>query len=105
MASKGEKLQWRNAIQNHQNGKPLLVLDPKVKGYEPVKLYQWEMCVQFHLLRASEKEVHRKEKFSMFTENGKFIQLETFTKKATEIKSYLNYAVHKRWKNVSLVLH
>eukprot|EP00957_Ditylum_brightwellii_P175218 13339743-Ditylum_brightwellii.AAC.1 len=54
MAPKAKKVQWCNALQNHQNGKPLPALDPKVKGYEPMKLYQWEMCVQFHLQGASE---------------------------------------------------
>eukprot|EP00957_Ditylum_brightwellii_P006532 495048-Ditylum_brightwellii.AAC.1 len=81
------------------------------------------MCVKFHLQGASEKgpmtdvgdkirslivklqETHRKEKLSMFTEDGKMIQLETFLKKAMEIKSYFNCVVHDRWKNLPLALH
>eukprot|EP00957_Ditylum_brightwellii_P078034 5931729-Ditylum_brightwellii.AAC.1 len=54
MAPKAKKVQWRNTIQNHQHGKPLPILDPKVEGYEPVELYQWEICVRFHLQGASE---------------------------------------------------
>eukprot|EP00957_Ditylum_brightwellii_P104589 7969225-Ditylum_brightwellii.AAC.1 len=46
-------LKWQNAVQNHQNGEPLPVLDPAINGYEPCELYQWEMCVQFHSCRAS----------------------------------------------------
>eukprot|EP00957_Ditylum_brightwellii_P020677 1559231-Ditylum_brightwellii.AAC.2 len=109
-----KKFHWRNGIQNHQNDQLLLVLDPRIKGYETIKLYQWEMCVQFHSQGASEKgpttdvvdnlrsmivklqETHRKEKFSMFTEDGKLIQLETIPKEAMEIKSYFNYVVHDR---------
>eukprot|EP00957_Ditylum_brightwellii_P161247 12277367-Ditylum_brightwellii.AAC.1 len=51
------------------------------------------------------QETHGKDKLLMFTEDGKLIQLETIPKKAIEIKSYFNYVVHDRWKNVSLVLH
>eukprot|EP00957_Ditylum_brightwellii_P162116 12342722-Ditylum_brightwellii.AAC.1 len=54
MAPKCKKVQWHNAIQNHQNGEPLPILDLKVKGYGLVELYQWEMCVQFYLQGASE---------------------------------------------------
>eukprot|EP00957_Ditylum_brightwellii_P184025 14018022-Ditylum_brightwellii.AAC.1 len=55
MAGSDKKVQWYNAIQNHQNGQPLPVLDPKVAGYEAVELYQWEMCIQFYSFRASTK--------------------------------------------------
>eukprot|EP00957_Ditylum_brightwellii_P187508 14279856-Ditylum_brightwellii.AAC.1 len=44
---------WRITVQNHQNGEPLPVLDPAIKGYEPCELYQWEMCIQFHSHGAS----------------------------------------------------
>eukprot|EP00957_Ditylum_brightwellii_P096455 7346441-Ditylum_brightwellii.AAC.1 len=123
MSASAKKVHWRNGVQNHQNGQPLLVLDPKIKGYENIGLFQWERCVQFHSRGASEKgpttdvgdkirrlivklqEMHGKEKFLMFTDDGKIIQLKTLLKKVTEIKSYLNYMVHDRWKNISLVLH
>eukprot|EP00957_Ditylum_brightwellii_P018994 1429734-Ditylum_brightwellii.AAC.1 len=55
MAPEAKKVQWCNTVQNHQNGEPLPVLDLKVEGYEPVELYQWEMCIQFHLQGTSEK--------------------------------------------------
>eukprot|EP00957_Ditylum_brightwellii_P020456 1542040-Ditylum_brightwellii.AAC.1 len=51
------------------------------------------------------QETHGKEKLSTFTENGKMIQLETLPKKVMEIKSYFNYMVHYRWKNISLAFH
>eukprot|EP00957_Ditylum_brightwellii_P061948 4701333-Ditylum_brightwellii.AAC.1 len=93
-----KKVHWCNVIQNHQNGQPLLVLDPNIEGYETIKLYQWEMCVQFHSQGASDngptmdvgdkirsivvklQEMHRKEKLLVFTEGGKMIQLETIPK-------------------------
>eukprot|EP00957_Ditylum_brightwellii_P028884 2182091-Ditylum_brightwellii.AAC.1 len=111
MAGNGKKVQWRNAVQNHQNGQPLPVLDPKVAGYEATELYQWEICIQLHLREASMKvptvdigdkiknvviklhEMHGKNKFSIFTEAGKVIELGTFPKKAPEIKAFLDYKV------------
>eukprot|EP00957_Ditylum_brightwellii_P206230 15347450-Ditylum_brightwellii.AAC.1 len=97
--------QWQDGVQNHQNGEPLLVLDPNVNGYESIKLYQWEMCMQFHSRGASDKvptinvgdkiknfivklqEMHGKDKFSVFTEDGKIVKLKSFLKKPVEIKS------------------
>eukprot|EP00957_Ditylum_brightwellii_P089255 6796843-Ditylum_brightwellii.AAC.1 len=111
-----KKVQWCNAIQNCQNGQLLLVLDLKVSGYEDVELYQWEMCIQFHSCGASTKiptvdigdrvktfiiklhKHHGKEKFSVFTEAGKPIELETFPKKAPEIKAFLCYEVDENFK-------
>eukprot|EP00957_Ditylum_brightwellii_P021060 1587019-Ditylum_brightwellii.AAC.1 len=55
MTGSDKEVQWCNVIQNHQNGQPLPVLDPKVAGYEAIELYQWEMCIQFHSHRASMK--------------------------------------------------
>eukprot|EP00957_Ditylum_brightwellii_P100000 7620801-Ditylum_brightwellii.AAC.1 len=55
MSASAKKVQWCNGVQNHQNGQPLPVLDPKIEGYEFIELYQWEMCVQFCLHGASEK--------------------------------------------------
>eukprot|EP00957_Ditylum_brightwellii_P175255 13342255-Ditylum_brightwellii.AAC.1 len=46
-------LKWQNAVQNHQTGEPLPILDPAINRYEPCELYQWEMCVQFHSRGAS----------------------------------------------------
>eukprot|EP00957_Ditylum_brightwellii_P091735 6984984-Ditylum_brightwellii.AAC.1 len=55
MARSDKKVQWYNALQNHQNGHPLPVLDSKVASYEAVELYQWEVYIQFLLCRASTK--------------------------------------------------
>eukprot|EP00957_Ditylum_brightwellii_P167175 12726088-Ditylum_brightwellii.AAC.1 len=88
MTKEGRHVKWHNGVQNHQNVKPLPVLDPQIEGYDLAKLYQWEMCVQFLLRGASTKhptsdvkdklksfmiklqEAHGKEKFSLFTEKG-----------------------------------
>eukprot|EP00957_Ditylum_brightwellii_P124169 9465289-Ditylum_brightwellii.AAC.1 len=104
MAPETKKVQWCNATQNHQNGKPLPVLDPKIKGYEPMELYQWEMCMPFHsrdtleiipTTDAGDKirnlivklhKTHRKD-FSIFTEYGKLIQLEMFLKRHQRLRS------------------
>eukprot|EP00957_Ditylum_brightwellii_P150719 11475918-Ditylum_brightwellii.AAC.1 len=48
MTSGGKKVKCQNAVQNHQSGELLPILDPEIDGYEPVKLYQWEICVQFY---------------------------------------------------------
>eukprot|EP00957_Ditylum_brightwellii_P052300 3966663-Ditylum_brightwellii.AAC.1 len=40
-----QQAQWCN-VTNQQNGVALLVLDPKLEGYEVAELYQWEMCLQ-----------------------------------------------------------
>eukprot|EP00957_Ditylum_brightwellii_P092919 7074965-Ditylum_brightwellii.AAC.1 len=69
MAGNGKRVQWQNTVQNHQNGQPLPVLDPKVAGA------------------------------------GKAIELETFPKKAPEIKTFLDYKVCKKFNNVLLILH
>eukprot|EP00957_Ditylum_brightwellii_P211289 15366003-Ditylum_brightwellii.AAC.2 len=45
MTKDGKHVKWQNGVQSHQNGKPLSVLDPQIKGYDPVEFYQWEMCV------------------------------------------------------------
>eukprot|EP00957_Ditylum_brightwellii_P060556 4597893-Ditylum_brightwellii.AAC.1 len=55
MTKDGKHVKWQNCVQNHQNGKLLPVLDPQIKGYELVELYQWEMCVQFLSCGASTK--------------------------------------------------
>eukprot|EP00957_Ditylum_brightwellii_P164277 12506927-Ditylum_brightwellii.AAC.1 len=56
MTKVGKHVRWQNGVQNHQNGKPLPLLDPQIKGYKPaVELFQWEMCVQFLSCRASTK--------------------------------------------------
>eukprot|EP00957_Ditylum_brightwellii_P071575 5441974-Ditylum_brightwellii.AAC.1 len=55
MTKDSKNVKWQNGVQNYQNCKSLPVLDPQVEGYNPVELYQWEMCVQFLLRRASTK--------------------------------------------------
>eukprot|EP00957_Ditylum_brightwellii_P202181 15328972-Ditylum_brightwellii.AAC.1 len=109
MTSSAKTLQWHNGMQNHQNRHPLPVLDPKVTGYEAIELFQWKMCLQFHSHGASIKvltidvgdkvknfiiqlhETHGKDKFTILLEAGKRIEIETFPKKALEIKTFLNY--------------
>eukprot|EP00957_Ditylum_brightwellii_P145186 11058331-Ditylum_brightwellii.AAC.1 len=55
MTNDGKHVKWHNGVQNHQNGKLLPVLNPQIKGYKPVELFQWEMCVQFLSCGASTK--------------------------------------------------
>eukprot|EP00957_Ditylum_brightwellii_P116879 8915556-Ditylum_brightwellii.AAC.1 len=55
IAKDSKHVKWQNSVQNYQNGKPLPVLDLQIEGYDPVELYQWEMCVQFLLRGASTK--------------------------------------------------
>eukprot|EP00957_Ditylum_brightwellii_P106845 8151462-Ditylum_brightwellii.AAC.1 len=55
MTKDGKHVKWQTGVQNHQNGKPRPVLDPQIEGYNPVELYQWEMCVQVLSRRASTK--------------------------------------------------
>eukprot|EP00957_Ditylum_brightwellii_P156638 11921750-Ditylum_brightwellii.AAC.1 len=116
-------VQWQNGMQNHQNGEPLPVLDPNVNGYKSIELYQWEICMQFHSRGASDKvptmdvgdkiksfimklqETHRKDKFSVFTEDGKIVKLKSFPKKPVETKSMFKYSANDRWRNISLVVH
>eukprot|EP00957_Ditylum_brightwellii_P160597 12226160-Ditylum_brightwellii.AAC.1 len=45
MTKTSTEVQWWN-VANCQNDIALPVLDPKLKGYEISKLYQWEMRVQ-----------------------------------------------------------
>ena len=124
MTKGGKHVKWQNGVQNHQNGKPLPVLDPQIEGYDPAKLYQWEMCVQFLSRGASTKhptsdvkdklksfviklqEAHGKEKFSIFTKKGVRVKIETFPVKAVDVQRQFDYTVHEKgYKNVSLILH
>eukprot|EP00957_Ditylum_brightwellii_P207457 15353077-Ditylum_brightwellii.AAC.1 len=102
MTNNGKHVKWYNNVQHHQNGEPLPVLDPQIKGYEPVELFQWEMCVQFSLRGVLTKhptsdvrdklkslviklqEMHGKDKFLLFTEKGERIKIETFPAKVAE---------------------
>ena len=110
-------------MQNHQNGEPFPVMDPNVNGYESIELYQWEKCMQFHSRGASNKvptmnvgdkiksfivklqEMHGKDKFLVFTEDGKIVKLELFPTKPVDIKSMFKYSVNDRWWNISLAMH
>eukprot|EP00957_Ditylum_brightwellii_P187324 14267096-Ditylum_brightwellii.AAC.1 len=94
MTSGKKPLKWRNAVQNHQNSELLPALDQAIKGYKPCELYQWEMCVQFHLHGSSMQkhtpdvgkniksllielqETHRKDKFSLLSKKGKRVLIE-----------------------------
>eukprot|EP00957_Ditylum_brightwellii_P059698 4532534-Ditylum_brightwellii.AAC.1 len=52
------------------------------------------------------QEVHGKEKFSLFTEKGVRVKVETFLAKAVDIQQQFDYTVHEKgYKNVSLILH
>eukprot|EP00957_Ditylum_brightwellii_P172274 13115142-Ditylum_brightwellii.AAC.1 len=55
MTASDKQIQWRNAVQNHQKGLPLPVLDPKMASCEVIELYQWEMYIQFYSHGASTK--------------------------------------------------
>eukprot|EP00957_Ditylum_brightwellii_P205765 15345283-Ditylum_brightwellii.AAC.1 len=115
MITKDSKhVKWQNSAQNHQNGKPLPVLDPQIKGYETVELFQWEMCVQFSSHGVSTKhptsdvrdklksliiklqEAHGKEKFLLFTEKGERIKIETFPANAVDVQRLFKYTVHEK---------
>ena len=121
MIKDGRHVKWHNGVQNHQNGKPLPVLDPQINEYDPAELYQWEMCVQFSSCRASMKhptsdvkdklkslmiklqEAHGKEKFSLFTEKGVRVKIETFPAKAVDVQRQFDYTMREKgYKNVSL---
>eukprot|EP00957_Ditylum_brightwellii_P131920 10059455-Ditylum_brightwellii.AAC.1 len=96
MTKDSKHVKWQHGAQNYQNGEPLPALDPQIKGYDLVELYQWEMCVQFLSRGASMKhpmsdvrdklkslviklqEAHGREKFSLSTEKGLRIKIETF---------------------------
>eukprot|EP00957_Ditylum_brightwellii_P022477 1696022-Ditylum_brightwellii.AAC.1 len=58
MAPKAKKVQWQNAVQNHQNGEPLPVLDLKVEGYEQLKLYRWKMMCVISFVKSIRKITH-----------------------------------------------
>eukprot|EP00957_Ditylum_brightwellii_P021365 1611309-Ditylum_brightwellii.AAC.1 len=85
MTFSAKTVQWHNGMQNHQNGHLLPVLDPKVAGYKAEELFQWEMCLQFHSWGALTKIP------TIEVDAGKRIELETFPKKAQEIKTFLSY--------------
>ena len=52
------------------------------------------------------EETHGKNTFTIYSENEKCIQVETFPKKPNRVKTLLNYKVkEKQIKNVSLLLH
>eukprot|EP00957_Ditylum_brightwellii_P125508 9566839-Ditylum_brightwellii.AAC.1 len=55
MTKDGKHVKWQNGVQSHKHGKLLPVLDPQIEGYEPVELFQWEICIQFLLRGASTK--------------------------------------------------
>eukprot|EP00957_Ditylum_brightwellii_P141975 10816273-Ditylum_brightwellii.AAC.1 len=118
MTKDGKHVKWQNGVQNYQNGKRLPVLVPQIKGYDPVELYQLEMCVQFLSHRASTKhpmsdlrdklkslviklqEVHGREKFLLFMENEERIKIETFPANAVDLQRLFEYTVRgKGYKN------
>eukprot|EP00957_Ditylum_brightwellii_P126424 9637096-Ditylum_brightwellii.AAC.1 len=101
-------------MANYQNDIALLVLDPKLEGYEISNLYQWEICVQLstrgasinmpvskfgnkvkHLLLKLE-EICGKNAFTAHSKKEKRIQVETFPMTANEVKQLLTYIVKDR---------
>eukprot|EP00957_Ditylum_brightwellii_P064082 4861607-Ditylum_brightwellii.AAC.1 len=102
MQSSAKHVQWQNGTQNHQNGKPLLVLDPNVNGGASEKFPTMDVGDKIKSPIMKLQETHRKDKFLVFTEDGKINQLEAFPKKPVEIKSLIKYSVNNRWKNISL---
>eukprot|EP00957_Ditylum_brightwellii_P037117 2809454-Ditylum_brightwellii.AAC.1 len=124
MTKDSKHVKWQNSVQNHQNGKLLPVLDPHIEGYDPVELYQLEMCVQCLSHGASTKhptsdvqdklkslvmklqEAHGRERFLLFTEKGERIKIETFPTNAVDLQRLFEYTVHEKgYKNVLLILH
>eukprot|EP00957_Ditylum_brightwellii_P058256 4417416-Ditylum_brightwellii.AAC.1 len=85
MVSSAKTVQWHDGAQHHQNRHLLPVSDLKVTGYEAVELFQWEMCLQLHSRGASMKVP------TVDVEAGKWIKIKTSPKKASEIKTFLNY--------------
>eukprot|EP00957_Ditylum_brightwellii_P169473 12899056-Ditylum_brightwellii.AAC.1 len=96
MTVASQQAQWHNAT-NRQNGVVLPVLDPELDGYKVADLYQWKMCLQLTVHGAPGKtlvtdidnkikhmilylKTHCKKKFTICSENKKFIQVETFPK-------------------------
>eukprot|EP00957_Ditylum_brightwellii_P165030 12564442-Ditylum_brightwellii.AAC.1 len=75
-------------------------MDPNANGMNPLSYSNGKYVHNF-----TSKETNGKEKFSVLTEEGKIIQLETFPKKPVEIKSMFKYSVNDHWKIISLVLH
>eukprot|EP00957_Ditylum_brightwellii_P040107 3035127-Ditylum_brightwellii.AAC.1 len=103
MTKDSKHIKCQNGVQKYQNGKLLQVLDPHIKGYTHVELFQWEMCVQFLSHKASMKhptsdainklkslitklqETHGKEKFLLYTEKGNRIKIKMFPAKAVDV--------------------
>eukprot|EP00957_Ditylum_brightwellii_P072105 5481150-Ditylum_brightwellii.AAC.1 len=97
MMTSSQQAQWHNAA-NQQNGVTLPVLHPKLEGYEVAELHQWEMCVQMLVHGVSEnppvaeignkvkymilhlEEIHGKNKFMLYSEHEKRVQVATFPK-------------------------
>eukprot|EP00957_Ditylum_brightwellii_P088441 6736374-Ditylum_brightwellii.AAC.1 len=52
------------------------------------------------------QEVHGKGKFSLFTEKGVRIKIETFSANAVDVQRQFKYTVREKgYKNASLILH
>eukprot|EP00957_Ditylum_brightwellii_P110832 8453624-Ditylum_brightwellii.AAC.1 len=112
--------QWRLNPVNHQNGVALLVLDPKLNGYEITELYLWGMSAQGatnnypvngignkvkHLLLKL-VETHCDNTFTVYSEKEKHLKAATFPNDAKKVKELLQYDVKdRRNRNVSLLLH
>eukprot|EP00957_Ditylum_brightwellii_P134819 10279035-Ditylum_brightwellii.AAC.1 len=88
-------LKWHNAVQNHQNGEPLPVLDPAIEGYKPCELFQWEMCIQFHSCGASTLKhiMDIGKKNQKFTKKGKHVLIKTFPPKPDKAHALVDYSV------------
>eukprot|EP00957_Ditylum_brightwellii_P060210 4573270-Ditylum_brightwellii.AAC.1 len=114
MTKYGKHAKWLYCLQNYQNDKPLPVLDPQIEGYDSVEFYQWEICVHFLSQGVSTKhplsdvqnklkslvnklqEAHGREKFSLLTEKGDRIKIETFPANAVDVQRMFEYTVHEK---------
>eukprot|EP00957_Ditylum_brightwellii_P150394 11452538-Ditylum_brightwellii.AAC.1 len=70
------------------------------------KHVKWHNSIQNHQNDEPLPEMHRKDKFLLFTEKGKRIKIKTFPAKAAEVYGLFDYIVcEKGYKNVLLILH
>eukprot|EP00957_Ditylum_brightwellii_P001750 134496-Ditylum_brightwellii.AAC.1 len=106
--------QWRSNPVNHQNGFALLVLDPKLNGYEITELYQWEMHIQLSAQGATSNypvneigneikhlllklvETRGNNIFTVYSEKEKRLKVATFSNDTKKVKELLQYDVKDR---------
>eukprot|EP00957_Ditylum_brightwellii_P136674 10422536-Ditylum_brightwellii.AAC.1 len=114
MLNSATSQKWRSNPVNHQNCVALLVLDPKLNGYEITELYQWEMCIQLSAQGATSNypvneignkvkhsllklvKIHGNNTFTVYSEKEKHLKVATFPHDAKKVKELLQYDVKDR---------